>query len=52
VETCISRLTGHEFAVKIVSKQAATFSRAKIMKEIELYYLCRGKLEIIQVTIL
>lgn len=48
VETCISRLTGHEFAVKTVSKSTPTFSRGKIMKEIELYYLCRGQLEIIQ----
>ena len=48
VETCIFRLTGHEFAVKVVSKKSPSFSRAKIMKEIELYYLCRGQLEIIQ----
>jgi len=48
VETCIFQLTGHEFAVKIVSKTSPSFSRAKIMKEIELYYLCRGQLEIIQ----
>lgn len=48
VETCISKLTGHEFAVKIISKKSHSFSRAKILKEIELYYLCRGQLEIIQ----
>ena len=48
VETCVFKLTGHEFAVKIVSKKTHSFSRAKILKEIELYYLCRGQLEIIQ----
>ena len=34
--------------MKIISKKSPSFSRAKILKEIELYYLCRGQLEIIQ----
>lgn len=48
VETCIFKLTGNEYAVKIISKTGHNFSRGKILKEIELYYLCRGQLEIIQ----
>jgi len=48
VETCISRLTGNEYAVKIVDKSNYYFSRSKILKEIELYYWCRGQTEIIQ----
>lgn len=50
VETCEHVLTGTQYAVKIVSKQSWHFSRPKILKEIELYYLCQGRNEIIQMV--
>lgn len=50
VESCEHVLTGQEYAVKIISKQCWHFSRPKILKEIELYYLCQGQKEIIQMV--
>jgi len=50
VETCRHNLTNKTYAVKIISKHALHFSRAKILKEIELYYLCQGQTEIIQMA--
>jgi len=50
VEACRHNLTHTEYAVKIISKQCWHFSRPKILKEIELYYLCQGKTEIIQMV--
>ncbi len=48
VETCINQFTDVEYAVKIISKKNWCFSRAKVLKEVELYYLCQGQSEIIQ----
>lgn len=48
VETCINMYTNTEYAVKIISKRNWCFSRSKVLKEIELYYLCQGQKEIIQ----
>ncbi len=48
VETCINMYTDMEYAVKIISKNNWCFSRSKVLKEVELYYLCRGQQEIIQ----
>merc|ERR1712038_1164017 len=50
VETCLHIFNGQEYAVKIISKQCWHFSRPKILKEIELYYLCQGRDEIIQMV--
>jgi len=50
VEGCTHIHTGQEYAVKIISKQSWHFSRPKILKEIELYYLCQGRKEIIQMV--
>jgi len=50
VQTCRHNLTHKNYAVKIISKQSWHFSRPKILKEIELYYLCQGKTEIIQMV--
>merc|ERR1712130_588676 len=48
VETCVNIFTGLEYAVKIIEKTPGLFSRSKILKEIEIYYLCRGQQNIIQ----
>merc|ERR1712141_237060 len=48
VEECENIVTKARFAVKIISKSNVTFSRAKMLKEIELYFLCQGVPEIIQ----
>lgn len=50
VETCINTFTDLECAVKIISKQHWGFSRSKVLKEVELYYLCRGQADIIQLV--
>merc|ERR1712038_1467025 len=48
VETCVNVFTGIEYAVKIIEKVPGLFSRSKILKEIEIYHLCRGEQSIIQ----
>merc|ERR1712222_205874 len=48
VETCVNVFTGIEYAVKIIEKVPGLFSRSKILKEIEIYHLCRGEKNIIQ----
>ncbi len=50
VETCVNMFTDAEYAVKVISKANWCFSRSKVLKEIELYYLCRGRPEIIQLV--
>merc|ERR1712055_272101 len=50
VETCVNVFTGIEYAVKIIEKVPGLFSRSKILKEIEIYHLCRGEQNIIQLT--
>jgi len=42
VETCVNVYTQMEYAVKIINKDSWTFNRQKMLKEIELYYLCQG----------
>jgi len=42
VETCMNVYTQMEYAVKIINKDSWTFNRQKMLKEIELYYLCQG----------
>merc|ERR1711962_715651 len=48
VENCVNVFTGIEYAVKIIEKVPGVFNRSKILKEIELYHLCRGQQNIIQ----
>merc|ERR1719216_515714 len=48
VEECENITTKAKFAVKIISKSNVHFSRPKMLKEIELYFLCQGVPEIIQ----
>merc|ERR1712241_832455 len=43
VETCVNVFTSIEYAVKIIEKVPGLFSRSKILKEIEIYHLCRGE---------
>ncbi|CAB4056147.1 MKNK [Lepeophtheirus salmonis] len=49
VMTGINNFTGEEVAVKRISKTNSWFfSRDKVLREVELYYLCRGVPEIVQ----
>jgi len=47
VATCINRVTEKEFAAKIIEKQPG-HSRIRIIKEIELFHLCAGNPNIVQ----
>ena len=42
VESCVNVYTQMEYAVKIINKDSWAFNRQKMLKEIELYYLCQG----------
>merc|ERR1712002_835865 len=48
VETCKNVFTGKEYAVKIIEKVPGSFSRAKILMEIEIHHLCRNQRNIVQ----
>merc|ERR1719348_667622 len=48
VETCKNVFTGIEYAVKIIEKVPGSYNRSKVLKEIEIYHLCRGQKNIIQ----
>merc|ERR1739844_253956 len=48
VETCKNVFTGIEYAVKIIEKIPGSYSRSKLLKEIEIYHLCKGQNNIIQ----
>lgn len=48
VETCINAFTGMEYAVKTIEKNPGYYSRSKVMKEIEIYYVVQGHTNIIQ----
>jgi len=50
VETCINIFTDIEYAVKIIEKSPGLYSRCKVLKEIEIYHLCRGHPNIIQMV--
>jgi len=50
VETCVNIYTKKEYAVKIINKDNWAFNRQKMLKEIELYYLCQGQESIIQLV--
>jgi len=48
VETCINIQTGREYAVKIIDKFQNSFCRKRLLKEIEIYYMCQNQQNIIQ----
>ena len=48
VETCVNIYTGLEYAVKVIEKRPGCYCRAKVLKDIEIYHLCRGQQNIIQ----
>merc|ERR1712083_129188 len=48
VQTCVNISTGMEYAVKTIEKKPGLHSRSKVMKEIEIYYICQGQNNIIQ----
>jgi len=48
VKTCKNIFTGAEYAAKIIEKIPGSFSRSKVLKEIEIYHLCRGHKNIVQ----
>jgi len=48
VETCVNVFTGLQYAVKTIEKVPGLFNRSKILKEIEIYHLCRGQQNVIQ----
>merc|ERR1719481_115535 len=48
VETCRNVYTGLEYAVKMIEKRPGLYQRSKVLKEIEIYHLCRGHRNIIQ----
>jgi len=50
VETCVNKFTDLEYAVKMIDKRPGLYSRNKVLKEIEIYYLCRGHPNIIQMV--
>ena len=47
VETCVNMFTQVEYAVKIIEKVPG-HSRARVFKEIDLFYHCKGNPNIIQ----
>jgi len=50
VETCINIFTELEYAVKIIEARPGLYSRSKVLKEIEIYHMCRGQPNIIQLV--
>ena len=46
--TCINIYTQLEYAVKIIEKNPGLYNRGKVLKEIEIYHLCKGQQNIIQ----
>lgn len=47
VVTCVNQVTGKEYAAKIIEKRPG-HSRIRIIKEIELFHLCAGHSNIVQ----
>lgn len=46
--TCTNIYTHLEYAVKIIEKTPGLFNRSKVLKEIEIFHLCKGQPNIIQ----
>lgn len=47
VRTCVSLITGIEYAVKIIEKRPG-HSRTRVMKEIDAFHLCSGHKNVVQ----
>jgi MAP kinase interacting serine/threonine kinase len=47
VEACVNRINHEEYAVKIIEKHA-NHSRIRVIKEVELFHLCAGHSNIVQ----
>merc|ERR1739838_1020445 len=50
VEACKNVFTGIEYAVKIIEKRPGSFSRSKVLKEIEIHHLCKGQRDNVQLN--
>jgi MAP kinase interacting serine/threonine kinase len=48
VRTAIQKSTRKEFAVKLVNKHVAGHTRSKIMREVEIFKICKGHPNIVQ----
>lgn len=48
VRSCISRATGEEFAVKLVNKHEQGHTRSRILREVEVFKMCRNHPNIVQ----
>ena len=48
VNTCVSKTTGKEYAVKIVSKKEESHTRSRILREVNIFNMCRGQPNIVQ----
>ncbi|KAI6184269.1 hypothetical protein M3Y97_00578000 [Aphelenchoides bicaudatus] len=48
VQTCLSKATGEEFAVKLVNKHEPGHTRSRIMREVEIFKMCKGHPNIVQ----
>lgn len=44
----MSKTTGKEYAVKIVSKKEETHTRPRILREVNIFDMCRGQPNIVQ----
>jgi MAP kinase interacting serine/threonine kinase len=47
VRTCVSQVTGKEYAVKVIEKRAG-HSRARVIKEIETFNMCKDHPNVVQ----
>jgi len=50
VKECVNIYTGVAFAAKLIEKKPGSFSRAKVLKEIEIFHICKGHSNIIQLV--
>jgi MAP kinase interacting serine/threonine kinase len=48
VQTCVSHATGEEYAVKRVNKHETGHTRSRILREVEIFKLCRNHPNIVQ----
>uniref|UniRef100_A0A7E4VL40 Protein kinase domain-containing protein n=1 Tax=Panagrellus redivivus TaxID=6233 RepID=A0A7E4VL40_PANRE len=48
VQTAVKKATGQEFAVKLVSKHEAGHTRPRVMREVEIFRMCQGHPNIVQ----
>lgn len=48
VQTCVSLSTGQEFAVKLVNKHEPGHTRSRILREVDVFKMCRNHPNIVQ----